>query len=124
MTQSQAYNALVFLYKCILQRPLENVSAARSSKEPRIPVVLTREEVIVRNDKGNKDRVTPFPASLEPLLKNHLERVNMVHEQDLAEGFGAVYLPFTLARKYPNAEKEWNWQYVFPSRKLSEDPRS
>jgi len=87
-------------------------------------VVLTREEVIVRNDKGNKDRVTPFPASLEPLLKNHLERVNMVHEQDLAEGFGAVYLPFTLARKYPNAEKEWNWQYVFPSRKLSEDPRS
>jgi len=51
------------------------------------------------------------------LLNNHLERVRVVHEQDLAAGFGAVYLPFSLARKYPNAETEWNWQYVFPSKK-------
>jgi len=80
-------------------------------------------QVTVRNGKGNKDRVAPFPATLEPLLKNHLERVMAVHEQDLAAGFGAVYLPYALARKYPNAETEWGWQYVFPSRKLTEDPR-
>ncbi|VAW89474.1 Integron integrase IntIPac [hydrothermal vent metagenome] len=80
-------------------------------------------QVTVRNGKGGKDRVTPFPSTLEPLLKNHLERVQLIHEQDLQKGYGAVYLPFALARKYPQAEKEWNWQYVFPSRQLSEDPR-
>jgi hypothetical protein len=71
-----------------------------------------------------KDRVTPFPAKLEPLLRNHLERVKVIHEQDVAKGHGAVYLPYALARKYPNAEREWPWQYVFPSRNLSVDPRS
>ncbi|NOX76046.1 MAG: hypothetical protein GXP17_05410 [Gammaproteobacteria bacterium] len=57
-------------------------------------------------------------------MKNHLERVMAVHEQDLAAEFGTIYLPWALARKYPNAETEWNWQYVSPSRKLAEDPRS
>jgi len=71
-----------------------------------------------------QDRVTPFPASVEPLLRNHLERIKTIHTQDLAAGYGTVYLPYALARKYPNAEKEWNWQYVFPSSKLSTDPRS
>jgi len=80
-------------------------------------------QVVVRNGKGNKDRVTPFPGNMEPLIKNHLERVRLIHEQDLEKGFGAVYLPFALARKYPKAEVEWNWQYVFPSRQLSKDPR-
>jgi len=57
-------------------------------------------------------------------MSNHLERVKAIHEKDLAQGFGAVYLPYALARKYPTAEREWNWQYVFPSRSLAEDPRS
>lgn len=57
-------------------------------------------------------------------MRNHLERVKAIHEQDLAVGYGAVYLPHALARKYLNAEKDWLWQYVFPSRNLSEDPRS
>ncbi len=81
-------------------------------------------QITVRNGKGMQDRVTPFPASVEPLLCNHLKRVNTIHSQDLATGYGTVYLPYALARKYPNAEKEWNWQYVFPSRNLSIDPRS
>jgi len=58
------------------------------------------------------------------LLENHLVKVKTWHDQDLAGGYGEVYLPYALARKYPNAAKEWNWQYVFPSRKLSKDSRS
>ncbi len=81
-------------------------------------------QVTVRNGKGMKDRVTPFPESIEPLLTNHLKRVKTIHNRDLANGYGTVYLPHALARKYLNAEKEWNWQYVFPSNKLSKDPRS
>jgi len=82
------------------------------------------QSLIIRSGKGDKDRVTPFPSNLEPLLTNHLERVQLIHEKDLPEGFGAVYLPFALARKYPNGATEWSWQYVFPSKKLAEDPRS
>lgn len=63
-------------------------------------------------------------AFLIPELNNHLQRVKLLHKKDLAEGFGTVFLPFALERKYPNASKEWNWQYVFPSRNLSIDPRS
>lgn len=81
-------------------------------------------EITVRSGKGDKDRVTTFPESVAPLLKNHLETVKSIHDQDLAEGFGAVYLPYALDRKYPNAAKEWRWQYVFPSGNRSEDPRS
>jgi len=166
-TQNQAFNALVFLYKQVLELPLEGVKSTKTRKEKRIPVVLTKEEVkqvltllegtpqllvkllyggglriteavrlrvqdvdfgfkqiTVRNGKGLKDRVTPFPDSLQPLLKNHLERVKAIYEQDLADGFGAVYLPFALERKYKDANTEWNWQYVFPSRARSEDPHS
>ncbi len=81
-------------------------------------------EIIVRDGKGEKDRITLFPESVQPNLCEHLERVKIVHEKDLADGYGRVYLPYALARKYPNADKEWRWQYVFPSKKLSKDPRS
>jgi integron integrase len=80
--------------------------------------------VIVRSGKGDKDRITTFPATLTPLLQSHLDRVKTLHRQDLAQGLGEVYLPHALARKYPNAGKDWTWQYVFPSRDLSTDPRS
>jgi len=81
-------------------------------------------QLTVRSGKGDKDRVTTFPATLTPLLQNHLAGVKTLHQNDLAKGHGEVYLPHALARKYPTAAKEWGWQYVFPARDLSVDPRS
>jgi len=78
----------------------------------------------VREGKGDKDRVTMLPESLEPDLLHHLEKVRRTHEKDVAAGFGAVYLPHALEKKLPAAAKEWKWQYVFPSSQLSVDPRS
>jgi len=167
-TQNQAMNALVFLYKRVLEQPLEGkIDALRAERKVPMPVVLTREEVAsvmslmegmpqlvvkllygsglrileavrlrikdvdfamkqvtVRSGKGDKDRVTTFPATLTPLLQNHLLRVKAMHQQDLAAGRGQVYLPEALGRKYPQAGREWIWQYVFPAREVAEDPRS
>src|SRR5208282_4465483 len=167
-TQNQAMNALVFLYKKVLDKPLdEAIDAVRGERKVNVPVVLTREEVskvvavmegvpqlivkllygsglrileavrlrvkdvdfgmkqvTVRSGKGEKDRFTTLPASLIPLLQNHLRRVKGFHEQDLAEGHGAVYLPYALERKYPGAARDWSWQYFFPARDVSTDPRS
>jgi len=80
--------------------------------------------ITIRNGKGAKDRVTTFPAKLTEPLSEHLERVKLIHERDLAEGYGEVYLPSALVRKYPHAEKEWGWQYVFPAGRRSIDPQS
>ncbi len=80
--------------------------------------------IIVRNGKGDKDRVTMLPQSVKAQLEDHLRRVRILHEQDLASGKGEVYLPDALARKYPAAAREWAWQYAFPSARLSRDPRS
>ncbi|PIP37840.1 MAG: integrase [Desulfobacterales bacterium CG23_combo_of_CG06-09_8_20_14_all_52_9] len=167
-TQNQAMNALVFLYKKILGVALDGeISAVRSKKKERIPVVMTREEVAavigamsntsqltvklmygsglriseairlrvqdldlkyktvtVRSGKGDKDRVTSFPVSVIPFLLEHLARVKTIHQQDLSEGYGEVFLPHALSRKYPNAAKQWGWQYVFPANGRSKDPRS
>ena len=167
-TQNQAMNALVFLYKRVLEKPLEKtVDAVRSTKNRKIPVVLTQEEVkqiitllegtsqlvvkllygsglritevarlrvqdidfdykqiTVRSGKGNKDRVTTISSGLMMPIKDHLERIKLIHDKDLHEGYGSVYLPYALNRKYTNAEKEWGWQYVFPAKNLSIDPRS
>jgi integron integrase len=83
-----------------------------------------RRAVIVRDTKGNEDRVTMLPDSVVEPLKEHLQRVKRLHQEDLAKGDGAVYLPDALDCKYPNAAREWLGQYVFPSEKLSVDPRS
>jgi integron integrase len=167
-TQNQAMNALVFLYKRVLNHALPgSINAVRADKKINVPVVMTREEVAtiislldgttqlvakllygsglrimeavrlrvkdidfqmkqltVRSGKGDKDRFTTFPTTFTPLLQNHLARVKTLHQQDLAQGYGEVYLPHALARKYPNAAKEWGWQYVFPARNVSVDPRS
>jgi len=167
-TQSQALNALVFLYKQVLGQSLDELGEfARAKRPKRLPVVLERSEVarllsgidgtqhlmaallygtgmrlmecvrlrvqdvdfhyhqiIVRDGKGQKDRVVPLPERLEDPLREQLRAARALHEQDLAQGYGEVFLPDALARKRPNAPKEWIWQYVFPSGRLSVDPRS
>jgi integron integrase len=80
--------------------------------------------IFVRSGKGDKDRSTILPAAVKEKLRDHLKRVKILHEKDLAAGYGQVHLPDALDRKYPKAGKEWAWQYVFPSAKLSIDPRS
>jgi integron integrase len=152
-TQNQAMNALVFLYKRVLNQVMDGrIAAVRAAKKINVPVVMTREEVAtilslldgtaqlvakllygsglrimeavrlrikdidfqmkqltVRSGKGDKDRFTTFPATLTPLLQNHLARVKTLHQQDLAQGHGEVYLPHALARKYPHTAKAWGW---------------
>ena len=83
-----------------------------------------RREVIVRDGKGGKDRVTILPDKLTHVLKAQLEHVHALHDQDLVNGEGCVYMPFALARKYPAACREWSWQYVFPAKTISLDSRS
>ncbi|GAO36663.1 integrase [Sulfuricella sp. T08] len=87
-------------------------------------VELSRKEILIRDGKGAKDRVTMLPTTLLNPLKAHLLKVKALHDQDIAEGFGEVYLPHALDRKYPNAAREWGWQYVFPSGNRAVDPRS
>jgi integron integrase len=91
-------------------------------------------QIVVRDGKGQKDRVTVLPATVREALKQQLERAKTIHEHDLAEGFGDVYLPDALdrnsteaegsGRQYPNAGRQWNWQYVFPAAQRSVDPRT
>lgn len=167
-TQNQALNAIVFLYKVVLGRPLAEIDGVVRAKKPqRLPVVLTVDEVqgllrhlsgihwlvacllygsglrlmeavrlrvkdidfahraiLVRDGKGAKDRVVTLADGLVTPLRQQLEYARMLHDKDCADGFGTVYLPFALERKYPNAPREWHWQYVFPSGNRSIDPRS
>ena len=87
-------------------------------------VEFSRREIIVREGKGNKGRVTVLPENLILPLQAHLVKVKALHERDLTAGFGEVYLPSALAVKYPNAAKAWGWQFIFPSPVRSVDPRS
>ena len=166
-TQNQAFHSLLFLYREVLNQPLEGVNAVRADRPVRVPVVLTQEEtrrvilamsgvtqlvvkllygsglrlleglrlrvkdldlemrqVTVRDGKGAKDRYTPLAEVLIPVLREHLESVRLRYQEDLKLGYGAVYLPGALDRKYPHAAREWGWQYVFPARDLSVDPRT
>jgi integron integrase len=81
-------------------------------------------KIVVRDAKGMKDRITVLPDNLIGILATHLERVRLLHQSDLADGYGTVYLPYALEQKYPRASAEWAWQYVFPAKGLSRDPRS
>ncbi|MFH1528482.1 MAG: integron integrase [Bacteroidota bacterium] len=81
-------------------------------------------QITVRSGKGDKDRLTMLPNVIKEPLRRHLDKVKQLHEVDLAHGLGSVYLPDALEKKYPNAAREWGWQYVFPANELSIDPRS
>jgi integron integrase len=81
-------------------------------------------QIVVRDGKGAKDRVTMLPQSVMASLQQHLVRVKLLHQRDLADGHGDVELPHALARKYPRAQYEWAWQFVFPAHKLSTDPKT
>jgi integron integrase len=166
-TQNQALNALTFLYKAVLNRPLGNMAGVVRARTPeRLPIVLTTVEVgnllrnidgdnwlpaclmygsglrlmetvrlrvkdidfehraiVVRDGKGGKDRVVTLPDEITLPLRRHLQVVRLLHEKDTADGFGEVYLPHRLARKYRAAAREWAWQYVFPARRRGRDPR-
>lgn len=128
LSQSEAREVirrLSGIYKLIIQ--LLYGSGLRISECLRLRVKdvdFGRSEITVRSGKGGKDRLTVLPEAVQPHLRRHLKKVKTIHEQDLAEGFGRVYLPQGLARKYPNANKEWIWQYVFPAKGRSRDPRS
>ncbi|OQY26693.1 MAG: integrase [Candidatus Cloacimonetes bacterium 4572_55] len=167
-TQNQALNAILFLYKQVLDIGLDlNLDAVRAKKSGRLPVVLTKDEVTkviglmsgihqmmaqllygsglrlmecvrlrvkdidfgnkyinIWDGKGMKCRRAILPERVVPLLRNHLEQVKLIHENDLVNGYGSVYLPFAFDRKDSSAAREWTWQYVFPSKSLSRDPRS
>ena len=167
-TQNQAYNALLFLYKHVLDIPFDfDIRARRSRKPAQLPTVLSRDEVArllhsmggttrlmaelmygsglrsqevirlrvhdidfdnaqiyIRNSKGGKDRKSLLPAVLEERLKMHVANVSDTHKKDLEAGYGSVYLPPALSRKYPGAAKSFGWQYAFPSGDLSTDPRT
>ncbi len=87
-------------------------------------VDFEQNQIVVRDGKGNKDRVTILPEKYQPALKEHLKKVKNTHDEDLEKGFGETYIPPALERKYKNASREWGWQYVFPAGRLSADPRS
>lgn len=167
-TQNQALNALVYLFREVLERDLGEIGGVtRAAERKRLPVVLTKAEVrklidstatgyalmaelmygaglrlmecvrlrvkdvdfaalqvVVRNGKGDKDRVTTLPVSLTERLQSHLAEAKSRHEKDLAAGHGEAWLPEALARKWPQAAKDWRWQYVFPSTRLTVDGKS
>ena len=168
-TQNQAFSALLFLYREVLEidMGLWNIQALRAKERKHIPVVLTKEEVklilgnlngtyrlitslmygcglrmsevlnlrikdidfgfdkvYIWDSKSLKDRTLPLPIKLKQQLLAQCETVMQLHEKDLADGCGSVYMPFALERKFPKAKYETKWQYLFPMRNLSKDPRS
>jgi integron integrase len=167
-TQNQALCALVFLYREVIRKVLDQFEDLVFAKRPsKLPVVFTSDEVrnlllhlegthwimgqllygaglrlmecirlrvkdldfgykqiVVRDGKGHKDRVTMLPEIVVEPLRRHLEKVKQIHDRELQAGFGTVHLPYALERKYPHANREWGWQYVFPASKRSVDPRS
>ena len=167
-TQRQALNALVFLYRNVLDIPLvDHIAPIKSKRRRQPPVVFTTDEVrrlfqamagthllmakllygsglrlmecirlriqdvdfgqkkiYIRGGKGSKDRTTIFPPNNAKELQIHIDKVAALHHKDLEEGYGEVYMPNALARKYPRAARETGWQYVFPAKKRSIDPRS
>lgn len=167
-TQNQAFNALLFLYRNILRKEVDDLtSVVRAKRGMNLPTVLSRDEaksllshlngvyllmgqlmygcglrlmeclrlrikdidfennlLMVRSGKGEKDRALMIPDKIREGLLKHIALVKEIHDQDLKMGYGEVSLPDALDKKYPNAPKEWGWQWVFPAERLSVDPRT
>lgn len=167
-TQNQALNAIVFLYRRVLEVPLDDIeNVIRTKQSRRIPVVMSREKIrqvfrfiqqpyllmaglmygsglrvmktlrlrikdidfdrrviLVRAGKGNKDRVTILPDTLEPDIKNAIARAGTLHKRDIAEGFGEVKTPYALAKKYPGEARSLHWRFLFAADRRSRDPVS
>ncbi len=87
-------------------------------------VDVSYHQITVRDGKGAQDRVTMLPERLNEALQAHVRTIQQLHQRDLEDGFGRVYVPDALARKYPNASREWAWQYIFPAARRTRDPRS
>jgi integron integrase len=87
-------------------------------------VDFSRKEILIRDGKGAKDRVTMLPESLKAPLQEHLKAVKTIHECDVADGWGRVSLPDAIGRKYPNAPREWRWQWVFPQENRWKNPKT
>jgi integron integrase len=87
-------------------------------------VDFAQHQILVRDGKGRKHRITMLPSGIVAELQDHLVGIRRQHQQDLERGFGSVYLPFALERKYPNANRDWIWQYLFPAGRIVKDPRS
>ena len=87
-------------------------------------VDFAQHQILVRDAKGHKDWITMLPDAVIVPLQEHLHHVKTIHAGDLAQGYGSVYLSYALDRKYPNANRKWIWQYVFPASKISRDPRT
>ena len=165
-TQNQALSALLFLYREVLDLPLDLTFQSVQARRPKhLPTVLSKTEVervlrqmsgetllmaqllygcglrlmewlrlrvkdvdfeqhqiVVRDPKGMHDRTTMLPVTLELSLQAQLQATKHLHARDLVSGHGEVSLPYALAQKYPNAAKEWAWQFIFPSSNLSPDP--
>jgi integron integrase len=167
-TQNQAFNAILFFFRHVLNKDLDDISrVVRAHRKSRIPVVLNRREVLelfkcldgtallmakliygtglrlqeclnlrikdidfetnvltVKSGKGDKDRLTILPENIKQDLIAHLDEVRKLFDVDRQNDVAGVFLPHALERKYPNAGKEWGWQWVFPSKTLSIDPRT
>jgi len=167
-TQNQAFNAILFLYKKVLNMPLDlDIRARRATKRKNLPTVLSKDEarllisgmsgmakllsgfmygsglrsvevirlrihdidfennqIYVRNPKGGQDRTTLFPEVLHHPIRDQIEKVKKLHDEDIEQGYGEVYLPAALKRKYSKASWSFSWQYLFPSQVRSTDPRS
>jgi integrase len=125
-TQNQALCALLFLYRDVLGRDMPWLDDATRAKKPRRLRVhdIDRRQIMVRNGKGGKDRVTVLAGPLMGPLRRRIEQVRIIHEIDISGGFGAVYLPFALERKYPSTAKAGGWQYLFPADKRALDPET
>ncbi len=115
---SQAYYLIVsLLYGC----GLRVMEAARLRVQD---IDFGYQQIIVREGKGNKERVIPLPITLTDALRAHLDKIRIQHNEDLKQGHGTVYMPHRLANKYGPSSKQWAWQYVFPAQRLSVDPKS
>lgn len=167
-TQNQALNAIIFLYKYVLEKPLDSkINAIRAVNKRHLPVVLTmseinsilghvqgvpklviqllygsglrlnecltlrlkdfdfdRHRINIIDGKSGKDRITVLPKSLVGPLKEHLVKVENLHRQDLKKGLGKAFLPDALHKKYPNAEYEFIWQFMFPSTTIFNDKKT